>query len=164
MMYKDHRSAQIIDFEEEFAADFMHIHQKWFESNFFKKHFFADPYDYTIISNPSKHIIAKGGQIFLAKFDEEIVGTVALIKRESDAYELSKMMVLEEYRGLKIGDELLIAAINYCKTQGVKTVWLESIRILKPALSLFRKYGFNEIPLGSNPHYARADVKMVFNP
>lgn len=153
----------IIDFEDRYKIDFKKIHQEWFESDFFKARFHADNYDYQVISNPSEHIIVKGGHIFLAKFDEKIVGTTALIPREDKTLELSKIAVLEDYRGLKISDELIKSAIKYSQTQGVKTVWLESIKVLKPALSLFRKYGFEEVPLGPNRYYERADIKMVLH-
>lgn len=159
----DINKLQIIDFEEAYTTDFKDIHQKWFESDFFKKHFFADQYDYELIANPYEFIVAKGGHIFLAKMGDKIVGTVALIKRETAVFELSKLMVLKEYRGLKVSDELIKVAIQYSKTKGIKTLWLESIQILKPAISLFRKHGFTEIPLGLHPQYARADIKMSLN-
>ncbi len=151
---------RIIRYEDRYANDFKNISLEWFESDFFKKDFSVEEIDLKVISNPTKYIINKGGQIFLAELDNKIVGTVALISSEEHSFELSKMGVLQKYRGLKISDELMNVAINYTKELGKKKLWLESIRILKPALALFQKFGFKEVSLGLNPHYARADIKM----
>lgn len=155
-----HNKIKIIDYQEQHASDFKAISMDWFESDFFKQHFTVEEIDLQVISNPSEYILKKRGHIFFAKLDNRIVGTVALISSEGDSFELSKLGVLKEYRGLKISNILIQAAINYSTEQGKKTIWLESIKILKPALTLFQKYGFKEIPLSPNSHYDRADIKM----
>lgn len=162
MISKDTNRFSIIDYEEQYALDFKNISLEWFASDFFKSHFKEDPYDYEVISNPSRHIIDKGGHIFFAKkMEGKIIGTVALIARGNNSFELSKLGILQSYRGSKVSNALMTAAIVYSKAQGKKTLWLESIRILKPALAVFKKYGFQEIPLGEDSHYTRADIKMV---
>lgn len=150
----------IINFEKQYTNDFKSISDDWFESDFFKQHFSVGDYDRKILADPKKHIIDKGGHIFFAKLGDQIVGTVALIPRDHDSFELSKMGVLQKYRGLKISDLLMESALEYSRAQGKKRIWLESIHILTAALALFKKYGFNEIPLGSDSHYSRADLKM----
>lgn len=145
----------IINYDAKFAIDFKKINLEWLRSDFY-----VEDYDKKILSNPTKYIISKGGHILFAKCKPEIVGTVALITRENNSYELSKMGVLQSYRGLKIGDMLIKTAIDYSKAQGKKTIWLDSNRKLKPALSLYHKFGFKEIPLNSDSPYERADIKM----
>jgi len=160
MVMKEAHKIEIINYEDRFALDFKSISLDWFESNFFKEHFSVEDIDRMVISNPSKYIIEKGGHIFFARLGEKIVGTAALINSEDSSFELSKVGVLQVYRGLKISDDLIKSAIIYSKVQGKKTLWLESIRILKPALAVFKKYGFKEVPLNPESHYARADIKM----
>ena len=151
---------QIIDFREEYSKEFTRINQSWFDSDFFKTHFKVEQMDRQVISDPEKYVVSKGGHIFFAKVKEQIVGTAALIASKNNSYELSKVNVLEPYRGRSISDKLIAAAIAYSRSQGKDFLWLESIRILTPAISLFNKYGFKEIPFSSNSHYDRADIKM----
>jgi Acetyltransferase (GNAT) family len=56
-----------------------------------------------MLSNPQKYIIDKGGKIFYAKYKNQIVGTVTLLKIDDYMFELSKMAVKEKFQGLEIG-------------------------------------------------------------
>lgn len=155
---RDLSEIMIINYDEKFAIDFKKINLEWLKADFY-----VEDYDQKILSNPAKYIISEGGHILFAKYNNEIVGTVALITRENNSFELSKMGVLKSCRGLKIGDQLMNAAIDYSKAQGKKQLWLESNRKLKPALSLYYKFGFKEIPLNPDSPYERADIKMELN-
>lgn len=146
---------EIIDFNETYAPFFKEINLEWLQA-----YFYVEDYDHKILSQPYKYIIQTGGHIFFAKIGEQIAGTVALIAREENSFELSKMGVFERFRGLKIGDRLMEAAIQYSAKQGKSTVWLESNRKLNPALSLYRKFGFVETPLNPETPYERCDIRM----
>jgi ribosomal protein S18 acetylase RimI-like enzyme len=88
------------------------------------------------------------------------VGTVALIN-EKEGYELSKMAVSPQYQGLKIGQKLMDKCIQFSKDQGWEKILLYSNRSLIPAIQLYRKVGFEEVPLEKDVYYERADIKMV---
>ena len=150
----------IIDFREELASEFVKINLEWMTSDFYNKHFAVEEHDRTVLADPIAQIILKGGHILFAEYKNKIVGTLALVARKKNTFELSKLAVMQDYRGMKISDELMKAAIEYSVSQGKKTIWLESIKILKPAIALFKKFGFREIPLNSKPLYAKADIKM----
>lgn len=126
-----------------------------------KKYFVIEPHDTEMLENPKSYIINKGGEIFLAKTKDAIVETVALIKIKDDEYELAKMAVTEKYKGYKIGHQLMESIINYAKEKQIKTLILESNRKLKPALHLYKKFGFIEVSTDPNSPYERADIKMV---
>jgi ribosomal protein S18 acetylase RimI-like enzyme len=111
-----------------------------------------------VLGNPQKHILDKGGSIFMASSNEEIAGTVALKFVEPGVYEFTKMAVDEKFRGLKIGLILSEAAIVKAKQQGADKIILYSNTILAPAISLYRKLGFKEIPLDGV--YERSNIKM----
>lgn len=124
-----------------------------------KKYFKIEPIDEKVLSNPQEEIIDKGGMIFYAKFKEEIVGTVSLIKRSDTAFELSKMAVTDTVQGLGIGKKLLQHCINIAEQQGIKKIIIYSNRSLKSAIYLYEKFGFEEIALEDGV-YERADIKM----
>ena len=156
MSIPKHSDIEIIDFKEQYASYFKEINLEWLEA-----YFYVEDYDYKILSEPLKHIIQPGGHIFFAKIEDQIVGTAALISREENSFELSKMGILESHRGLKIGNLLMQAAINYSIKQGKATLWLESNRKLKPALALYKKFGFEETPLNPATPYERCDIRMT---
>ena len=101
----------IIPFEEKYSNDFYNLNVEWLE-----KYFYVEPYDKKVLSNPKDFIIDKGGVIFFVKYNNEIVGTVALINQGS-FFELSKMAVSPKHHGLKIGQQLMDYCINFAREQ-----------------------------------------------
>ena len=71
------------------------------------------------------------------------------------------MAVLPEYQGLKIGQQLIEYCINFAKERNWKNVVLYSNRSLVPAINMYRKVGFIELPLEKEVHYERANIKMI---
>ena len=68
------------------------------------------------------------------------------------------MAVDEKFQGKKIGQALADAAIAKAKSLGAKKIILYSNTILAPAIALYRKIGFKEIPVDGT--YKRSDIKM----
>ena len=75
------------------------------------------------------------------------------------SFELAKMAVSPAVRGKGIGKKLCLAGIDYARQVGAKTIWLESNRVLTPALTMYASVGFREVPSVPTP-YARADIRM----
>ena len=149
---------KIIDFHIKYSKTFYDLNIEWLQT-----YFYVEAYDEEVLSKPDKYIINKGGFIFFALKDEKVVGTVALMPTEtSGLLELTKMAVLPEERGQKIGQQLLQHCINFGKTQKLKGLLLYSNRKLENAIYLYRKYGFVELELEKGTPYERADIKMLF--
>ena len=138
--------------------DFAHLNYEWLNN-----HFEVEEHDVEMLDHPHEYIIKPGGQIFFAYFKGKVVGTAALIVENETTYELAKMAVAPEYRGLKIGNLLMEACLDYCKENGVQKIVLESSTKLPPALNLYIKYGFRVIPLNPNTLYSRANIRMQLN-
>jgi ribosomal protein S18 acetylase RimI-like enzyme len=68
------------------------------------------------------------------------------------------MAVAEKFRGQKIGWLLSEAAIIKAKNLGAEKIILYSNTVLVPAITMYRKLGFKEIPLDGP--YKRSDIKM----
>ena len=146
---------KIIHFSSSYSREFRDLNTEWLE-----KYFYVEPYDKVVLGNPQTYIIDKGGYIFFAKLNEQIVGTFALMKQE-ECFELSKMAVSPKYQGLKIGQKLLEKCITFSKEQGWNKIMLYSNTKLESAIYLYRKYGFEEVPLETDVSYQRADIKMI---
>ena len=136
-------------------------HQPWFEKlnrTWIEKYFWMEPVDFEVLNKPDEHIIDKGGFIFMAHCDNEVAGTVALKFVEQGIYEFTKMAVDVKFQGLKIGKLLAEVAIEKAKEKKAHKIILYSNTKLIPAIALYRKLGFNEIPLDGP--YKRSDIKM----
>ena len=127
-----------------------------------QRFFEVEPHDDNVLNNPQKLIIKPGGHIFFALLGNKIVGTCALIP-DGKQFELSKMAVTEDCRGLGVGEKLAVKAIEVYKKSNKKGMYLESNSRLKPALKLYEKLGFIfSENTAKDRHYQRADVYMIF--
>jgi N-acetylglutamate synthase-like GNAT family acetyltransferase len=136
-------------------------YQPWFEKfnrDWIEKHFWMEPLDFLVLQNPEEHIIDKGGTILMAQVNKEVAGTVALKFVEPGIYEFTKMAVDDKFRGKKVGLALADAAIAKAKALGAKKIILYSNTVLEPAIALYRKIGFKEIPVDGP--YKRSNIKM----
>lgn len=145
----------IINFEDQYTNNFTQLNFEWLE-----KYFYIEEYDKKVLLNPQKYILDDGGNILFALINNKVVGTVALIKRENGVFELSKMAVTEEYQGLRIGQKLMYACIDFAGRTGAKRLFLDSNTKLKPAISLYNKVGFREIPVPKETPYERCNIRM----
>ncbi|WP_373709292.1 GNAT family N-acetyltransferase [Kaistella sp.] len=145
---------EIIPYSNDLKEAIKILNYEWLE-----KYFRVEKSDIQSLSNPNEEIIDKGGFIFYAKLNGEIVGTASLLKKTEDIFELGKMAVSEKAQGHKIGTLLLEHCLQFAKQKQIKTLILYSNKKLKSALHLYRKYGFSEIKLDEGL-YERANIKM----
>ena len=98
---------EIIDFLPEYQPAMKALNIEWLE-----KYFEVEPIDEKVLSNPQQYIIDQGGKIFFAKIQEDIVGTVSLIKKSEHSYELSKMAVTDKVQSKGVGKILMKHCID----------------------------------------------------
>ncbi len=94
----------------------------------------------------------------MATCDGTIAGTVALKHVGPRIYELTKMAVSPEFQGRKLGRALAEAAITRAQSSGAAKIVLYSNTMLAPAIALYGKLGFREIPVDGP--YKRTNIKM----
>ncbi|HVF48138.1 MAG TPA: GNAT family N-acetyltransferase [Pyrinomonadaceae bacterium] len=145
---------EIIEFDARFAKQFADLNYQWIGDTYG-----IEPHDREVLDHPDK-IIEADGQIFFAISEGSVAGTVALIPMGADAFELTKMAVDPTFRGRGIGDKLMQACIDHSRQHGVPTIILESNTKQAAAIGLYRKFGFQEVPLDPNSQYARANIRM----
>ena len=148
---------EIINFSEDQKEAIQTLNYEWLE-----KYFRVEKNDVISLSNPKEEIIDKGGFIFYAKLNDEIVGTASLLKKDETTFELGKMAVSGKAQGHKIGTLLLEHCLEFAKQKDIRTLILYSNTKLESALHLYRKYGFSEVELEQGL-YERADIKMEKN-
>jgi ribosomal protein S18 acetylase RimI-like enzyme len=118
-----------------------------------------EPLDELILTRPEEAILSTGGAILMAMDGDYATGTVALRKINDATYELTKMGVDENWRRQGIAEALSKAAVEKAIKLGAEKIVLYSHSTLQPALLLYRKIGFRELPVDSQ-EYERANVKM----
>ncbi|MNJ86016.1 TDP-fucosamine acetyltransferase [compost metagenome] len=149
--------AEIIDYSDELKEYVKTLNYEWLE-----EYFHVEEGDRISLSNPREQIMDKGGFIFFAKYGEEIVGTVSLIKKTDEVFELGKMAVAKNTQGLGIGKLLMEHCLEFARQKGIGKLILYSNTLLKPAIHLYQKYGFEEIEMEAGV-YERGNIKMEKN-
>ncbi len=149
-------TVKIVPFSTKYSAAFKALNEEWIV-----KYFKMEEMDRISLSNPQEYIIDKGGYIAVALISKEPVGVCALIPTTRDGFqfELAKMGVSPKAQGQGIGKLLGIHIIEKAKEMGAKKLYLESNRILTPAINLYRKLGFVEM-VGIKSPYERSDIQM----
>lgn len=132
------------------------LNRQWIE-----KYFVLEPVDVEVLRHPEKNILEKGGTIIFAAAGDEIVGTVGLKHIDADCTEMTKLAVDERYHGHKIGWLLVQEIMQRAVAQGYKKMVLYSNTILVPALNMYAKIGFREIPQEPGRLY-RSTIKMEY--
>lgn len=145
----------IIAFEPRYAADFKRLNLEWLE-----RHFRVEPIDVQVLSLP-QDLLDSGGVIWLARQGDEIIGCCALIAKGDGAYEVSKMAVTAAARGQGIGRRLLDATVRSFGALGGRLLYLETNSVLKTAIALYERSGFEHRRRPTPSPYARADIYMV---
>lgn len=90
--------------------------------------------------------IEEGFQYFIIYFDKTPVGYLS-IKKEADLLFLSKIYVLKEYRGKKIGKTALLFIEDKAKAKGCVKVMLTVNKNNTNSILAYQKFGF--VNLGS---------------
>ncbi len=147
---------EIIPFEKRHSEQFYKLNIEWLET-----FFYVEDIDHEVLSNPDIYIINPGGHIFFSMLNKEVVGTVALMPTENPVvFELTKMAVSPEHRGLKMGQQLMQYCIDFGRKNGFEALMLYSNTLLENAIYIYRKYGFKEIELENPSPYERSNIKM----
>lgn len=145
---------EIIPYQDKYQPDFKRLNMEWLD-----KYALTEEYDLAILNNPKESIIEKGGCIFLAMENGNVIGTAGLARNSNEEYELIKMGVDPLLRGKGIGKLLLKHCLDTAKSLGAKKVSLFSNSFLKTAIRMYEQFGFTHVEITDTP-LMTADVKM----
>lgn len=148
-------SPRIIDYQPQHQPVFAALNYTWIE-----RYFKIEASDRVSLEYPQEKILTPGGAILMAAVGDELVGTCALIALPEGVFELAKMAVSDSHQGQRIGWLLAQAAITRARELGARRLWLESNTVLTPAIALYRKLGFTEVPQQPS-EYQRSNIQMV---
>lgn len=144
----------IESFAPEYRNAFRELNLEWIRT-----YFKVEPKDVEQTNHPEE-CLRDGGHIIFAIRSGEAIGTCALYKISDEEFELAKMAVRPDCRGLGVGDILMVAAQTWARNAGAKSLMLLSNTILEPAIALYKKHGFETVYLGPHPDYERSNIEM----
>lgn len=153
---RESKNVRIVEYEPRYRQVFKTMTEEWISA-----YFVLERTDMEILNNPEEYIINKGGKILVALHGDKPVGVCALIKMDDPEYdyEMAKMSVVPVARGKGIGLLLARAIIKKAKELGASKLYLESNTILKPAINLYYKLGFQKVA-GRPSLYERCNIQM----
>jgi putative acetyltransferase len=132
----------IVPYNPTYLPAFIALNLEWIE-----KYFKIEPHDIEQLEGAQEHILDTGGTILFALDAQNVIGCVALIKESDTVYELAKMAVSPSHQGKGIGELLGRAVIEEARKTSCKLLYLVSNQSLAPALGLYAKLGFAEVPV-----------------
>ncbi|MEO6301765.1 MAG: GNAT family N-acetyltransferase [Bacteroidia bacterium] len=146
---------QIVEYKPEHKFRFKEINEQWIT-----RLYVMEEEDIKTVEDPEGYILKEGGKIYIALHNNYPVGTCAYLNMGEGVYEMIKLAVDEDYRGLSIGRIISEASIQSIKDLGAKKIILFSnTKGSAVAIAMYRKLGFVEVPLGTS-EFIRADIKM----
>ena len=99
-------------------------------------------------------------QIFLAVYEDRVIGTVSIYRKSEKRAELAKLIVEDQDQCRGVGTDLLKRAIDFVLEKGFSEIFLETNSKLTPANNLYEKFDFSVVELGST-NYKRVDTHML---
>ncbi len=94
------------------------------------------------------------GRLYLAYSDDVLAGCIAMRKLEDNICEMKRLYVRDEFRGQKIGVQLIERVVADSREIGYKKMRLDTYPAkMEKAVSLYESHGFRQIePYYENPH------------
>jgi GNAT superfamily N-acetyltransferase len=146
---------RVVTYREELRPVFEQLNRDWIES-----YFVLEEADRAIFADPPGSILDPGGQIFFVVEGDTVLGTCAVLRHSSTDYEIAKMAVAPAARGKGLGDLLMEASIEFARQTGARRIIIVSNTVLAPAIRLYQKHGFVEVPLATDGRYQRANIRL----
>jgi GNAT superfamily N-acetyltransferase len=144
----------LLPFRSEHQPVFKALNMEWLE-----QYQLTETHDLLILDDPEGNVINKGGFIWMAEADGQIIGSAGLMKDNDQEYELVKMAVTKSYQGRGISKILIEKCISKARELGANKLSLYSNSQLQTAIRLYEKYGFHHVELVNSP-LETADVRM----
>jgi ribosomal protein S18 acetylase RimI-like enzyme len=96
------------------------------------------------LADPAHKYTAPEGEILVAVENKNVLGMIAYHRHSDERCEMKRLYVKPEARGMHLEDLLVQEIIKHARLAGYKEMVLDTIEPLKAAISLYKKYGFEE--------------------
>lgn len=145
---------RIVPYDPKYKQEFIKINRAWISEMFI-----METEDERELENIEPYI-KSGGQIFFALDEKDDVMACCMIApREDGDWEIMKFAARGMYTGTGAGSACLKACIEYAEELKIPKIIIVSNRSCTHAVNLYRKFGFEEIPVDKKRFpFQRADI------
>lgn len=145
---------KVVPYNSKYKNDFIEMNKAWISEMFV-----MESEDERELGNIEPYV-EKGGQIFFALDEaEKVMACCMIAPREDGDWEIMKFAARGMYTGTGAGSACLKACIEYAKELRLPKIIIVSNRMCTHAVHLYRKFGFEEIPVDKKRFpFERADI------
>lgn len=147
---------EITEYKRKYKKDFIRLNKAWIE-----KYFSMEQDDYEILNNVDE-LLKKGAMIFFAVENNIVLATGMAAPLANNEWEICKLAADERYQRRGAGGLVFKACMNYAIERNAARLIIVSNSILKPALHIYQKFGFKEIPVDKTHSYQRGDIQFEY--
>lgn len=147
---------KIIQYDSRYRQNFIDLNTAWIIGLFG----LMEKEDVETFQNIEKDI-SKGGMIYFAIENDNVMATCMTKKIDDDTWEICKLATDEKYKKQGAGNAVFEKCMEYAIAHGAKRLFILSNSSLKPALHIYFKHGFYEIKL-SDYEYERGDIAFEY--
>lgn len=148
---------EVVEYEPRYRQDFVRLNTEWLE-----KLCYIEPYDQYAMDHVDE-LIQQGAMVYVAVEGGEVLAVCMTQPLGDDVWEICKLAARGQYTGTGAGSAVLRACMAYSIARGARKLCLITISSLGPAIHLYRKFGFREVPYRRGVwHSEKADVEMEY--
>lgn len=147
---------KVIPFKEQYREDFINFNTDWIVSNFG----FLEEHDIQTFEKIDEEM-KKGAMIFFAIENDIALATCMAMPMEETTWEICKLGSNKNVPHKGAGSAVFKAAMEWALEHGAERLFILSNSKLKPALHIYKKYGFKEIAL-DDYEYIRGDIAFEY--
>lgn len=149
---------EIVEYEEKYKQEFIALNLAWIG-----RFFVPEQADMDVLDNVEQ-LLSDGGMIYFAVEGKEVLATCMTTPLGDGVWEILKLAAKGQYTGKGAGSAVFKACMDYAVLHGARKLTLISNRRLEPALHIYRKFGFREVPLDQRLWgFARADIQFEYD-
>lgn len=115
-----------------------------------KEYGLGGTFEKDVLEGLSQYLAEKSeGEIWVAEYNEKIVGSIAIIKVSNKEAKLRWFLIEPEFRGTGLGRKMMEQGMAFCQEKNFEEVSLWTFSDLKAARHLYHSFGFTlveEIP------------------
>jgi putative acetyltransferase len=116
-----------------------------------------DPEKDSDLDDIAGHYLAKGGMFFTGLSGDEVIGTAAVRRVNTEKCEIRRIYLKQEFRGKGYGRQLFLHALSYARSH-YPVVTLKTDRSLGRAVSMYQRSGFSVIREDGDTLFFRMEI------
>lgn len=147
---------KIIQFEERYRRDFIDFNTDWIVSNFG----FLEKHDIETFEKIDDEL-RKGAMIFFAVENDAALAACMAMPMSETTWEICKLASNKNVPHKGAGSAVFKASMDWAVEHGAQRLFILSNSKLKPALHIYKKFGFKEVKL-DNYEYVRGDIAFEY--